>query len=395
MHEQTSQGQTATPGGASGRTGAAGAGLVGAGLVGVLLPAGVPGAARRPLAVVATEAVVGREDDCDVVLDSARVSRRHARVWSRDGRFGIEDLGSLNGTYVNRQRVLGSREIVNGDRLTLADVELQFRATRAEANAGLPRRPSPTESRRPRGATEPMPPSPAPAPYPVVPAADTHVPEPPQPGLAQDLSLGPILLMLLAAVAGAVTGQTLGAGQEGALALAVATPLAVGMVALTTEGRPRLASVVVLTLVAVLLTITGVTVAELRLGRPIVPWVTSGGTFISPIKIYQALGHTGLPAGCGPSPSVAVSPSRGAVTAPIRVSGHCFKAGEVVDVSLERQPLASVRADENGMISTAVALSADTYCPRGRCTLLAQGAQSLREQGTTYLVSNARQRSEG
>jgi hypothetical protein len=226
--------------------------------------------------------------------------------------------------------------------------------------------------------------------YPVVTSAYTQLPEPGPTGLAQDLSLGPVLLMLLASFAGAVAGQTVGAGQWGALALAVATPLAVGAVALTTDGRPRIASVLVLTLVAALLTITGVTASELRLGRPILPWASSGGTFISATQIDRLLGRTGLPAGCGGSPTITLSPARGSKTVPIKVSGHCFKAGEAVDVSLEGATLASVRADDNGMVSTALALRPDADCPAGACALVARGAQSLRERVARYLVTSSR-----
>jgi hypothetical protein len=334
--------------------------------------------------VVRAEAVVGREDDCDVVLESGRVSRRHARVWCREGRLGIEDLGSLNGTYVNRQRVVGSREIVDGDRVTLADVELQVRAMPADSLPRLPRPSSPAESRRPRGATEPMPPA-----YPVV-AAYARPPEPERPGLAQDLTLGPVLLMLLASFAGALAGQAMGAGPWGALALAVATPLVVGLLALTTDGRPRIASVLVLTVVAAALTVAGVTAAELRLGRPILPWGASGGTFVSATQIDRVFGRTGLPARCGSSPTLALVPKRGPATAPIRLSGHCFKAGEVVDVRLEGRTLASVRADDNGIVSAALALPPDADCARGECTLVAKGAQSLREQGARYAVTGNR-----
>jgi hypothetical protein len=49
--------------------------------------------------------VIGRSPDCDVFLDDVTVSRRHAEV-VRDGEtFTIRDLGSLNGTYVNRKRI--------------------------------------------------------------------------------------------------------------------------------------------------------------------------------------------------------------------------------------------------------------------------------------------------
>src|SRR4051794_34020981 len=46
------------------------------------------------------ELVLGRDDACDVILATPLVSRRHARVWTFDGRFGLEDLASSNGTYV-------------------------------------------------------------------------------------------------------------------------------------------------------------------------------------------------------------------------------------------------------------------------------------------------------
>jgi FHA domain/zinc-ribbon domain len=49
--------------------------------------------------------LIGRSPECDIFLDDVTVSRRHAEL-IRDGeRFTIRDLGSLNGTYVNRKRI--------------------------------------------------------------------------------------------------------------------------------------------------------------------------------------------------------------------------------------------------------------------------------------------------
>lgn len=49
---------------------------------------------------------VGRHPDSDVFLDDVTVSRRHAElVRAEDGGFAVRDVGSLNGTYVNRDRV--------------------------------------------------------------------------------------------------------------------------------------------------------------------------------------------------------------------------------------------------------------------------------------------------
>src|SRR5947207_12332309 len=57
---------------------------------------------------------IGRSPDCGVFLDDVTVSRRHAVLVQRDGRFAIEDQGSLNGTFVNRKRV-DSSELSDGD----------------------------------------------------------------------------------------------------------------------------------------------------------------------------------------------------------------------------------------------------------------------------------------
>ena len=47
----------------------------------------------------------GRHPESDIFLDDVTVSRRHAEVQRRDGRFFVVDKGSLNGTYVNHERV--------------------------------------------------------------------------------------------------------------------------------------------------------------------------------------------------------------------------------------------------------------------------------------------------
>lgn len=69
----------------------------------------------------------------DVDLDAhdadAKVSRRHARIIVRDGRFMIEDLGSTNGTFVNRGRRLipGSPQALNdGDEIIVGKTFLRF-----------------------------------------------------------------------------------------------------------------------------------------------------------------------------------------------------------------------------------------------------------------------------
>jgi hypothetical protein len=69
--------------------------------------------------------VVGRADECDLVLADPNVSRRHAEL-SRDGDVWVlSDLGSTNGVEVNGVRVRRAR-LTNGDRIVMGKTELRF-----------------------------------------------------------------------------------------------------------------------------------------------------------------------------------------------------------------------------------------------------------------------------
>jgi FHA domain/zinc-ribbon domain len=68
---------------------------------------------------------IGRSPDCGIFLDDVTVSRRHAVLIESDGRFTIEDQGSLNGTFLNRKRI-ESAELENGDELQIGKYRLIF-----------------------------------------------------------------------------------------------------------------------------------------------------------------------------------------------------------------------------------------------------------------------------
>jgi len=69
--------------------------------------------------------MIGRSPDCQVFLDDVTVSRRHAALADRDGRWFVEDQGSLNGTFVNRRRV-ESAELADGDEIQIGKYRLTF-----------------------------------------------------------------------------------------------------------------------------------------------------------------------------------------------------------------------------------------------------------------------------
>ncbi len=71
-------------------------------------------------------AVLGRHPDCDVVLDSASVSRQHAQLLKESGQFFIEDLHSRNGTFVNGRLIQGRHLLQDGDRLKICDLTFTF-----------------------------------------------------------------------------------------------------------------------------------------------------------------------------------------------------------------------------------------------------------------------------
>jgi pSer/pThr/pTyr-binding forkhead associated (FHA) protein len=83
---------------------------------------------------LAARAVVGRDPDCDVVLSSRSVSRRHAILERRGEGWVARDLGSANGLFVEGKRV-SEAPLAPGVSLRFGDVEATF-------EAGAPRTPS-------------------------------------------------------------------------------------------------------------------------------------------------------------------------------------------------------------------------------------------------------------
>jgi pSer/pThr/pTyr-binding forkhead associated (FHA) protein len=70
---------------------------------------------------------IGRRPDADVFLDDITVSRDHAVLVRRSEHWHLDDCGSLNGTYVNRQRI-DSQRLEEGDEVQIGKYKLTFHA---------------------------------------------------------------------------------------------------------------------------------------------------------------------------------------------------------------------------------------------------------------------------
>jgi hypothetical protein len=85
------------------------------------------GIAGQPFQPGEGRTLVGRSPECDIFLDDVTVSRRHAEILREGDEFTIRDLGSLNGTYVNRKRI-ESTALENDDEVQIGKYRLTFLA---------------------------------------------------------------------------------------------------------------------------------------------------------------------------------------------------------------------------------------------------------------------------
>jgi pSer/pThr/pTyr-binding forkhead associated (FHA) protein len=73
------------------------------------------------------ELLIGRADKCHIVLDDAYASQVHARLFPKGESVLVEDMGSTNGTYLNRHKVTTATELQRGDRVKIGKTVLEMR----------------------------------------------------------------------------------------------------------------------------------------------------------------------------------------------------------------------------------------------------------------------------
>jgi serine phosphatase RsbU (regulator of sigma subunit) len=89
-----------------------------------LIDEGPEGQVGRRFSLDKLPAVIGRDPGVEISLPSQLVSRRHARILSRDGGFFIEDLGSRNGVLIGGARITGIAPFNDKDKIRIADFVL-------------------------------------------------------------------------------------------------------------------------------------------------------------------------------------------------------------------------------------------------------------------------------
>jgi pSer/pThr/pTyr-binding forkhead associated (FHA) protein len=86
-----------------------------------------PAAQRGRAWPLASELTIGRAAGCHVAIpDDTFASQIHARVFQSDGQTWVEDLGSTNGTFVNRDRVTAATAVRRGDQVKVGNTVLEL-----------------------------------------------------------------------------------------------------------------------------------------------------------------------------------------------------------------------------------------------------------------------------
>ena len=114
-----------------------------------------------------TAYVIGRHDDCDLVIGEPSVSQRHAQIEPKAGQWLLVDLDSANGTLVNGKKVQ-TTPLKHGDTLEIGGIRMGVvltdqSAVPAPAVPAKPAAPAPAPAPAPAAPTKPAAPAPAPA----------------------------------------------------------------------------------------------------------------------------------------------------------------------------------------------------------------------------------------
>src|SRR5215467_5253028 len=107
------------------------------------------GGEQRRMVFNKPEVTIGRVQGNDIVLPKGNVSKRHARIVLKDGKFIIVDLKSTNGTYVNGRKITSPLVVKDSDKIYIGDfiVGVDESVSGAESEAQMETTTSPGSDR--------------------------------------------------------------------------------------------------------------------------------------------------------------------------------------------------------------------------------------------------------
>lgn len=75
---------------------------------------------------VSSSLIIGRAEECDLVLEDTFISQQHAKISKNSKGLVVEDLGSTNGTFLNNQKLRGPKQAYLGDRVRLGNILMEL-----------------------------------------------------------------------------------------------------------------------------------------------------------------------------------------------------------------------------------------------------------------------------
>jgi len=79
--------------------------------------------AGQTIPIVGNRFVIGRADDCNLKPRSELISRYHCEIFLMDGDVFVRDMGSKNGVFLNDSQITETKELKNGDKITIGPLE--------------------------------------------------------------------------------------------------------------------------------------------------------------------------------------------------------------------------------------------------------------------------------
>jgi pilus assembly protein CpaF len=146
------------------------------------------GGPERREAYDKSEINVGRVQGNDLMLPKGNVSKHHARLLFRDGRFIVTDLKSTNGTYVNGKKIAQATVVREGDKIFIGDFVIRLEGAQDVAGAPPPASDGPHDESTLAREREPNPP-------PLAPPMASPAPPPQGPSMPRPAANGPAVTL--------------------------------------------------------------------------------------------------------------------------------------------------------------------------------------------------------